>query len=611
METHRPKPKEICHSSYCSLSTLSATNDSIRSILHVALYKLLNRPLSEDLPKQRLQSEDDICGLLALLLNNGLSIDEEIVFRGRFNIFGEAWVLRLVRQTITHLPDYQRHGSMYINDILQKQNLIRFLAIELSEALEAIYLQDEKMLKKALERHPESVNQPFPWNRTLLYKSLIWPRGMSILLAAGAAGAADRDILEHACYLENVSAISLLLNHECPITWLGPICKINNLEIQKLVVYHLTRRRKRLRDLTVGTLSDTELQTLNLGEDRLLDAQADVAIAVLSRNGIKVAPALLPYTLRRTTVYHCVPLNIELANLLYDAGFRDCDELNAHGMSPFWAHVQGDVWNPLEKLPFLAWLRSKGVDIYRRHPVGRMMATHAVGRLLGDSRLWYDMRRMSSEQEEQASLFLGDDTTDDCDCACSRTGCQALAFALADCGPFTHPFRCNPEIDINFSCCLQLLQLVNSHVFENQWIPSKAIRAMSFSCLELTHTCHASLILWQCDRLSVKAPMSMDEIGEIQEEEYSLIQQLEDLVDEFEAKFHELGIPLIQFLVECWKPRMEEVLKVNSEQKEAEERRMRELGIIVRRDSGVEEIEDTEDVETEDEDEVSAGDDEG
>lgn len=83
--------------------------------------------------------------------------------------------------------------------------------------------------------------------------------------------------------------------------------------------------------------------------------------------------------------------------------------------------------------------------------------------------------------------------------------------------------------------------------------------------------------------------------NEIQEEERDLIQQLEDLVAEFEAKFDELGIPLIPFLEEHWKPRMDEVLRANDEEKKEEKRRMRELGVTIGEESSLHEIADRED----------------
>ena len=448
------------------------------------------------------------------------------------------------------------------------------------------------MLKKELRHNPEMVNHRLPCEQTLLHIALPWPQGVSILLAAGANIAPDQNILSDACWLGNSSSIPLLLDHGCLINLSSSVFSSRNIDLQKLVVSHLVRRRNRLGGLAANNLSGIDFQSPNLRKDRVLNAQADVVAPVLSRTGVEIDLAL---SLLPTTVYHATTMNVKMGNLLYDAGFRDFDEVDALEMSPFWTHVQYDMWKPLEKLSVLAWLRDKGVDMYRRHPVGRMMAIHAVGRLLGSPRLCFGIGRMSSEQQEQTGLFLSDRTTDDCKCACSRTGCQALAFALADCGPFTHKFRPNTKFNIDFSCCLQVRRLVKSHVPDNQWIPAKAIRAMSFRWLELTHTCHASLVQWHCGRLSVKAPLSMDEINEIQEEERDLIQQLEDLVAEFEAKFDDLGIPLIPFLEEHWKPRMDEVLRANDEEKKEEKRRMRELGVTIGEESSLHEIADRED----------------
>ena len=486
------------------------------------------------------------------------------------------------------------------------------------DALEAIYRQDETMLKEALESSPQSINQRLPWEETLLHLALPWPLGVSILLAAGANFAPDiygHTVLWNACVLGQISSLSLLLDNDIPLSgnlklsdsYLNEICKSKNIDLQKLFVSHLAARRKRLRDFAADMLSDIELQIVDLREDRLLDGQASVVTSVLLRIGVEIPPALLPPKLK-STVYHTSGMNVGMANLLYDAGFRDVDEVDAHGMTPFWAQIEHH-WSTLESLLLFAWLRNKGADMYRMHPIGKMMASHAVGSLIGETLLSGNSGGYPIKPQEQARLFLEDSTKDNCRCACSKTGCRTLTSALAVGRPRSGPKHLQDSKRVNIEKYLRVLHWVETHSPENWWIPSEAIRAMTFCGLELTHTCHVSLMKRTWPRVCIRTPLSTEEIDEIQEDEHDLIRQLEELVTGFEAKFDELGIPLVQFLEEHWKPRMEEVLEVNSEAKEREERRMRELGIIVRKESGVDEIEDTEGEKTEDGDWDSADED--
>jgi hypothetical protein len=77
-------------------------------------------------------------------------------------------------------------------------------------------------------------------------------------------------------------------------------------------------------------------------------------------------------------------------------------------------------------------------------------------------------------------------------------------------------------------------------------------------------------------------PLSKEEIHEIRSEERFMLEQLESLMVEFEAKFVEVGGTLSSFLKEYWKPRMEEVLDAKDEALDEEERRnMREIGVVL------------------------------
>ncbi|KAK0117845.1 hypothetical protein ONS95_012167 [Cadophora gregata] len=105
---------------------------------------------------------------------------------------------------------------------------------------------------------------------------------------------------------------------------------------------------------------------------------------------------------------------------------------------------------------------------------------------------------------------------------------------------------------------------------------------MTFEWLELTHTCHIDPIdpidpkFWGSWKL-----FCQQEIKEIHDEERYLIDQLENLVIQFETKFTELGLPLRAFLEDHWLPAMKEIVDGSEERNAEEEQKMRELGIVV------------------------------
>lgn len=116
---------------------------------------------------------------------------------------------------------------------------------------------------------------------------------------------------------------------------------------------------------------------------------------------------------------------------------------------------------------------------------------------------------------------------------------------------------------------------------QNPWIPAEVIRTMTFEWLGLTHTCHIDPSA-ECYQAHPGRPQLPDEeILEIQDEEKHLIQQLEDLVAEFEAKYIELGGTLVSFLENYWRLRMQEVLKDGATRYAEVEAGMRELGIVL------------------------------
>lgn len=99
-------------------------------------------------------------------------------------------------------------------------------------------------------------------------------------------------------------------------------------------------------------------------------------------------------------------------------------------------------------------------------------------------------------------------------------------------------------------------------------------RVCTFESLGLRHTCRDHY----CPN-SELGDVELDDIAEVQAEERLLIEQLEELVSEFELKYRELGVSLPEFLRGYWAERMEEVLAEGFDEDEA--RSMGEVGVVL------------------------------
>ncbi|KAL3441837.1 hypothetical protein BJX65DRAFT_288004 [Aspergillus insuetus] len=87
--------------------------------------------------------------------------------------------------------------------------------------------------------------------------------------------------------------------------------------------------------------------------------------------------------------------------------------------------------------------------------------------------------------------------------------------------------------------------------------------------MQLTHTCHASSYTL----------IDPEEAREIREEETESINQLEALVIEFNEKYDELGVGILEFFKAYWKIRMSEVL-TPAGRDEGVLRRAQEVGVV-------------------------------
>lgn len=500
-----------------------------------------------------------------------------------------------LKHSLDHLPTWQQYDSQYSRALHFYPYLNVNIVLDMPSVFQAIVLQNESMLEFVIATCPESANKTLPNGESTLHVSIPWLRGLEILLAAGANVChLNREgfvALDYAKSPIHDEVIQLLLEVDSPINdrCIEKAAWSANASLQKCVVQHLVDRRQRLKDLARTKLSSLDLMALRLKPGGVLDAQAAVVTIALLKEAVFIAPQLKSGGTRFAqyhTVFHSPTMNPHFAEMLYQAGFHDVDEIDERGMSPFWQQIRYadyDFTSP-KAVSMMVWLQRVGADMRKLHPVCGGSTMHAVGalytrslRALENNPDTIDPVLIDGQPHDFLHGILTDHYSDRCICACSKGGCRPITSALK--------FRChshhvNLETRDEGLLLLSICQRLEPFQQQHPWLISEIICTATFERLGLTHTCHMDPLGWA----RMRAPLLEEEIHEIQEEERPMIQQHKELVAEFEAKFVELGGTLVSFFEGYWEPRMEEVLRGNKEEAELERQRMREIGVLVDED---------------------------
>jgi hypothetical protein len=257
------------------------------------------------------------------------------------------------------------------------------------------------------------------------------------------------------------------------------------------------------------------------------------------------------------SVYNYIGINLKSADLLWDSGFRDVDEIDGNTSC-----IMG-LWHnspPCRLDVFLKkanWLINKGASLTRRkdscpalHYLG-----HDVGELLHslddfEEFLW-QMHELSRESIQLMFMIFMDESQDKCCCPCSSTGCSGLTAFMR--GMF--PRRSDKDLDelVN-RLAIAIETLTCSHVLPSQehlidLIAPSVLRFITCRRLNISHTCVHDYY----------GGIDEEEIDEIQDEERILILELEGLLAEFVQTLENLSLPFPDFLTSNWRARMKEV----------------------------------------------------
>jgi hypothetical protein len=433
----------------------------------------------------------------------------------------------------------------------------------------------------------------------LLQLAFGWPKGMKILLNAGATVGGKPLISFWGCPSplteENIDFDGFYYSNKLLLE-VGCVLNITETraaspKLLSLFVHEIANRRRRLWKLAQSCLPQYELHDLNIPETTVPDRHASSICAALAAHGKIVDPSLLVKK-NYVSVYDDWTLRPRVMEELFNVGFKDIDSPNSLGVTPL-MHVYNSYVGGWDGVDRMVWLLSKGADINRRLPLsnartGHLITAQVVGFFLGILEFqkpdniyssWVRLEHKISRHRD--TLFPNKSITDSCSCACCPDGCTVLSVALRQVLGWQYWFQVSePAFWLR-----RLLGFITGWENLDPIIERSVIRCLTFDALGLNHTCCSELggVFGSLKRKSADEMEGRDEgeIGEIQQESRNGVEFLEELMLEFEATFDELGLPLIEFLEGYWHTRMAQHLLECDPYNENHDREARSIGVVL------------------------------
>jgi hypothetical protein len=346
--------------------------------------------------------------------------------------------------------------------------------------------------------------------------------------------------------------------------------------IVDLIVNAFIDRRKRLQALAVVHLPREVIDQLYIRSDTLLNVHAYEAYTLLSAASVDLENLLEHHT---WSVFDCFGVNLELAGRLYEAGFRDVNEVdkdNETCLTKLWRATPPCT---LEKfLQKAHWLISKGADVHHQGPSGS--ALHALGNGVGsvlqcndqeeDNHL--EIQSLSDSSKVLLRIILFDNIRDDCECACSLNGCSPLTALLGGLFPIWNRGDTRHFVQI----LADVLNVVPNEFdamslerYKNH-LGAGILRFITFRSLDLTHTC-----------LHNYREIEPEEIKEIHDEEKLLILDLASLLKQFSEEFEGHNLQLPSFITGPWRTHMDSFQSSSRPHSTEEISQILETGVII------------------------------
>ncbi|KAI0799046.1 hypothetical protein GGR55DRAFT_692968 [Xylaria sp. FL0064] len=521
----------------------------------------------------------------------------------------------------------------------------------------AILLRDEAKVKKIISLYPSTLLEKNLLHQTPFHLAADKPRILRILMAAASSQELDQPdsqgdyALDYAMFLtpslclkgnpweacSNCSCcecVEIFLHSGWRYTFTFLNARLVEVSyMAKLeVIDHIISEREVLKSLGRQFLPSTDIDRYRLNEPSILDTHAHRVAELLRRDHVSVRASIwatfpplsyfkLEPEIYHGGIYHFVSItgiglsDKRCAQLLYDKGFLDVNEVNAGGHSPLSLHIY--YCRSLRPRPSYAmWLIKNGANILQRFPVVDTGDPHGYiygTRTVAQSILYYDptsiwfMSKNECEIEPYRQLVLlvaPLDVHDECHCRCIEAGCHTMKVffegiwqnAMISCemfpewSPEIYPkwslrVYCERRLPIESTSMPEIVEYISTCLRTDapdlsKWdkVAKLALRYFTFEVLDLQHTC--------CWEPWTDYQWSEEETKEIEDEHRERLDLLEVLLEDFQVAYcayesQDGQGKFTSFLTREWSPRMQQVLAgLESVQLTAEEKlNAEEIGV--------------------------------
>jgi hypothetical protein len=451
-----------------------------------------------------------------------------------------------------------------------------------------VVAQSEDCLKSQLQSTEHHLETPDIGVYRLLEISLGWPEGLRILLRAYAPEIEEchmGELLRNAVIFGLVESVRVLLDQDAPVYYAHlSLCASADLGV--MVIQYFIARRAYLHELGMTILPQQVQQHLGLQISQLPDKNAREVYTELEAIHTSIHPSCRLHEL--CPIFHHA-LRIDQMEHLYEAGFQDFDAVDENNYTPVlclpgYPRDLNPSWYVIDRT---LWLIDRGasLDFPQRnwHITPNYILSANIAQAFFDDQVLLRKPQLNALQGLPVThrnflrRMCTTDCRDKCCCYCSAAGCSSLSAALR------HLLRLLSSDDDYDDFVLYLgqgekaaraLQSLVTEVQGGPGVSQEVIRLLTFTDLELTHTCCRVRILrhksgvhnfttWGQDFLF--QAFDEDETMEIHDEEQNLLVEFEDLVEQLNADYTSSGISLWEFLQTHWSQRVMDYLSQNGE----------------------------------------------
>ncbi|KAJ5707513.1 hypothetical protein N7488_007314 [Penicillium malachiteum] len=398
---------------------------------------------------------------------------------------------------------------------------------------------------------------------------ITWPAGLSVLLNSGIIP--SQSAFHFTCSNGYEDSVNLLIEtNALPINAkilqdvsLGPNEQVRNAITQAFVL-----RRRHLQGLVENHLTEQEMMRLRIRPGCLPGYNAGKAYQLLKAKSFN---CVYPEDKSGWLLYENIGENWELADKLWDSGFRDVEEVDNNGGHPLRFPSDAHLGHFESRMQKVVWFIRNGYScsIEPRLPSPILefmwMFLPTIQQDLHDHGSG-ELRSNITKYKEVLQAMLFDQKKDTCRCFCSSNGCNnfvRVLFCLLNLQRHTDDIiedsRLAEKGQEFLGALQEIVQLLDpddqSYIYDD--LAPVLIRCLTFHTLGLTHTCDCLRAEEEEEEFEIPTD---DDIEQTQREELDQLLQLNDLVDEFQCKYNGLNQELPEFIEGYWCIRMQEVL---------------------------------------------------